>query len=219
MGGTAASEAADLEVAMAVDETPQPASVAGSTMTAVRQGLVPGWLDRLAAIGWRVLVVIALALVFVALAGYLSMVTGAILVGVTVAAMVYPIVVRLQVRRGWPRARAAVAASFLAILIVVIALFVIIVAFIPSIVAIIQANQNGVAALTSFLTERGAPPAVLGVVDRAVDGPPGLARRRPGPAGRTDRELHHDHDPRRLPDVLPPRGWRPGVEPGDEQPG
>ena len=65
-GRTAASEAADVEVAMAVDETPQPASVAGSTMTAVRQGLVPGWLDRLAAIGWRVLVVIALALVFVA---------------------------------------------------------------------------------------------------------------------------------------------------------
>ena len=155
---------------MAVDETPQPASVAGSTMTAVRQGLVPGWLDRLAAIGWRVLVVIALALVFVALAGYLSMVTGAILVGVTVAAMVYPIVVRLQVRRGWPRARAAVAASFLAVLIVVIALLVIIAAFIPSIVAIIQANQKGVDALTRFLTERGAPPAVLGVVDRAVTG-------------------------------------------------
>ena len=138
-------------------------------MTAVRQGLVPGWLDRLAAIGWRVLVVIALALVFAALAVYLATVTGAILVGLTVAAMVYPIVVRLQVRRGWPRARAAVAASFLAVLIVVIALFVIIVAFIPSIVAIIQANKAGVAALTSFLTDRGAPPAVLEVVDRAVD--------------------------------------------------
>ncbi|HEY7970163.1 MAG TPA: AI-2E family transporter, partial [Candidatus Limnocylindrales bacterium] len=168
MGGTAASEAADVEVAMAVDDTPQPASLPASTMTAVRQGLVPGWLDRLAAIGWRVLVVIALALVFVAVAGYLSMVTGAILVGVTVAAMVYPIVVRLQVRRAWPRARAAAAASFLAVLIVVIALFVIIVAFIPSIVAIIQANRNGIEALTRFLTERGAPPAVLSVVDRAV---------------------------------------------------
>jgi putative heme transporter len=170
MSGTAASEAADIEVAMAVDETPQLATVAGSTMTAVRQGLVPGWLDRLAAISWRVLVVIALALVFASLAVFLETVTGAILVGLTVAAMVYPIVVSLQVRRGWPRARAAAAASFLAIVIVVIALFVIIVAFIPSIVALIQANQNGIAALTSFLTDRGAPPAVLEVVDRAVTG-------------------------------------------------
>jgi len=85
-GRAAASEAADIEVAMAVDENPQPASVAGSTMTAVRQGLVPGWLDRLAAIGWRVLVVIALALVFASLAVFLETVTGAILVGLTVAA-------------------------------------------------------------------------------------------------------------------------------------
>ena len=44
-----------------------------------------------------------------------------------------------------------------------------------------------------------------------------MARRRSRPARRADRDVHHDHDPRRLPDVLPARGWRPGVGPGDEQ--
>jgi putative heme transporter len=168
MDGTAASEAADVEVAMAADDLPQPANVTDPTVAAVPLGVVPGWLDRLSAIGWRILVTIALAIVFANLAIYLGTVTGAILVGLTVAAMVYPIVVRLQVRRGWPRARAAAAASFLAVIIVVIVLFVIILAFIPSIVAIIQANRAGVAALTSFLTERGAPQPVLDIVDRAV---------------------------------------------------
>jgi predicted PurR-regulated permease PerM len=78
-------------------------------------------------------VTLALLLVFVSIAGQLTIVTGAILVAFTVAAMVFPIVQRLQDGRGWPRARAAGAASLLAVIIVVVTLAVIIVLFIPSI--------------------------------------------------------------------------------------
>ena len=151
-------------------ETAQVNPTGGDPIAPGGRAMVPPWLDRLAAIGWRVLVTLALALVFGAVAVHLATVTGAILVGLTVAAMVYPVVQRLEVQRGWPRARAAAAASFLAVIIVVVALFVIIVAFIPSIVDLIQANQAGVAALSARLVELGVPPVILQVVDSAVTG-------------------------------------------------
>jgi predicted PurR-regulated permease PerM len=149
--------------------SPAPESSA-EPVAAARGAAVPGWLNRLAAIGWRVLVTLALLIVFANVAIFLSTVTGAIVVGLTVAAMVYPVVQRLQVRRGWPRARAAAAASLLAVIIVVLVLFVIIVAFIPSIAALIDANRAGVVALSARLVEIGAPPVVLGIVDNAVTG-------------------------------------------------
>jgi hypothetical protein len=189
---------------MAVDDPRQPASVPTSTMTAVRQGLVPGWLDRLAAIGWRVLVVIALALVFASIAVFLETVTGAILVGLTVAAMVYPIVVS-QVRRGWPRGaprrrrascdrdrRDRPVRDH------------------RRVHPVDRRDHPGEPERgrgpSSFPTDRGAPPAVLEVVDRAVTGVQawvvdGLAQL-VGPIAAFTTIV----DPRRLPDVLPARG-------------
>lgn len=151
-------------------DTAETTSSGGDPIAPIGRDAVPPWLNRLAAIGWRVLVTIALLIVFGAVAVHLATVTGAILVGLTVAAMVSPVVRDLEVRRGWPRARAAAAASFLAVIIVVVALIVIIVAFIPSVVGLIQANQAAVAAMTAKLLELGVPPVILQVVDSAVTG-------------------------------------------------
>src|SRR5262245_38484948 len=80
--------------------------------------LVPGWLDRLAAIGWRVLVTVALLAVIGWTIVFLQTATGAVLVGFVATATAYPLVRRLR-DRGWPRARAAGAVSVLALVLVV----------------------------------------------------------------------------------------------------
>ncbi len=130
-----------------------------------RSGIVPSWLDRLAAIGWRVLVTLALLLVIGRVALFLSTVTGAILVGLLVAALVYPVVIRLRTERGWPRGRAAAAASFLAVGLVLLALTAIVVAFIPAVVDILQRNKEGLATLSAKLTALGAPTGLTDLVN------------------------------------------------------
>ena len=81
------------------DTVPAPAEEAG---------LVPGWLQRLAAIGWRLLVTIALGLVLLEIAVLLSTVTVSILVAAIVAATFAPFVLALR-KRGWSRIKAAAA--------------------------------------------------------------------------------------------------------------
>jgi putative heme transporter len=130
-----------------------------------QSGIVPSWLDRLAAIGWRVLVTLALLLVIGRVAIFLSTVTGAILVGLLIAALVYPVVIRLRTERGWPRGRAAAAASFLAVGLVLLALAAIVVAFIPAIVDILQRNKDGLATLSAKLSELGAPTGLTDLVN------------------------------------------------------
>ena len=71
-------------------------------------GLVPGWLLRLAAIGWRLLATIALGLVLIWIASLLSTVTASILVAAIVAATFAPFVLALR-DRGWSRIKAAAA--------------------------------------------------------------------------------------------------------------
>ena len=80
--------------------------------------LVPGWLARLSAIAWRILVAVALVVLGGLAPIELSIVTGAILVALIVTAVVYPLVQQLR-DRGWPRARAAGAVSVLALVVVV----------------------------------------------------------------------------------------------------
>ena len=169
--------------------------------------LVPGWLVRLAAIGWRVLVTVAV----VALIGYaiifLSIVTGAILVGFVVTATAYPLVRRLR-DRGWPRARAAGAVSVLALLLVVAAILLIVFALVPFVVELLRLIREGVTELTTTSREpwaptvaaRGGRPCGRRLPDLAAHGRPG--------AGRAHRRIRHGPDPWRVPDLLPPRGWR-----------
>ena len=132
---------------MTADSDPADAPAATSPFDVIENTIVPSWLQRLAAIGWRVLVTLALVLLVIRVALFLSTVTGAILVGLLISALVYPLVIRLRTERGWPRGRAAAAASLLAVVLVLLALAAIVVAFIPAVVDLLQHNQAGLAAL------------------------------------------------------------------------
>ncbi|MFL5771084.1 MAG: AI-2E family transporter [Chloroflexota bacterium] len=148
----------------AVTSEPQPTITppdAGGT------NLVPGWLMRLAAIGWRVLVTVALAVAILAVVISLTTVTGAILVGLVVTATVYPLVQRLEAR-GWPRTRAAVAVSVLALIFVVVTIALIIIAFVPYVADLLRLISQGIDTLSSELTALSVPDPVLRALDRAV---------------------------------------------------
>ena len=131
--------------------------------------LVPGWLARLAAIGWRVLATVALIVLIGAAALYLTTVTGSILVALVVTATVYPLVQQLR-DRGWSRARAAGFASLLALIAVLVTIVLIALAFVPYIADVLRALNAGIDTVTQRLTELGAPEPVLRVVHLAADG-------------------------------------------------
>ena len=131
--------------------------------------MVPGWLARLAAIGWRVLVTVALIVLIGAAALYLTTVTGSILVALVVTATVYPLVEQLR-ERGWSRARAAGVASLLALVAVLVTIVLIALAFVPYIADVLRALNAGIDTVTQRLTDLGAPEPVLRVVHVAADG-------------------------------------------------
>lgn len=136
-------------------------------MDGTATALVPGWLARLAAIGWRILAAVAIAVIGGLVLIKLSTVTGAILVGLVVTAVVYPLVQRLR-DRGWPRGRAAGAVSVLALLVVLAAILLIALAFIPYIADVLRFVSDGVTRLSRLLAAADVPEPVLRAIDRAV---------------------------------------------------
>src|SRR6478752_873101 len=107
-------------------------------------GLVPGWLERLAAIGWRLLATIALGLVLLWIAVLLGTVTASILVAAIVAATFAPFVLALR-DRGWSRIKAAAAVFVGAMLVILATLVVIVLAFLPGIQSAVEGITSGVA--------------------------------------------------------------------------
>jgi putative heme transporter len=154
------------EVGMSVDPSSRP--VPAPEPAGFGSVVIPSWLQRLTAVGWRVLVTLALLFVIGLGAAYLSTVTGSILVGLTVAASVAPIAARLRHHRGWPRGRAAATASVIAVLLVLVALVFIILALVPFLADIVRAMTTGIDKLTDWLTSAGAPPEVFDLVDQAI---------------------------------------------------
>src|SRR5262245_22780272 len=86
------------------------AAPAGQVMTPSlllsSDAVVPDWLGNLAALGWRVLVIAAMAVVAFVVAGQLFVVTASIAVAVVISAFFAPYALRLR-RRGHSRAVAA----------------------------------------------------------------------------------------------------------------
>jgi putative heme transporter len=142
--------------------SPPPPDAAGAE-------LVPGWLVRLGAVGWRVLASVALLVVIALVAIHLATVTGAILVGFVVTATVYPLVQHLRDQRGWPRAQAAGAVSVLALIVVVVAIVLIALAFIPYVADIVRYLREGMVEVTQRLTELGVPEPLVRVLNEVVD--------------------------------------------------
>jgi predicted PurR-regulated permease PerM len=131
--------------------------------------LVPGWLVRLAAIGWRLLATILLGLVLLAIALELGTVTASILIAAIVAATFAPYVLTLR-SRGWSRIKAA-AAVFLGAALVIVATFIIIgLAFLPYVAQVLDALSTGLATLQARLADLTIPPPIGFAIDRVVNG-------------------------------------------------
>lgn len=131
--------------------------------------LVPGWLLRLAAVGWRLLAAIALGLVLIWIANVLFIVTASILVAAIVAATFAPFVLTLR-NRGWSRVKAAAAVFLGAGLVIVVTLVVIVIAFLPGIVSALEALGAGLTALKGELANLNIPPEVGVAIDHATKG-------------------------------------------------
>jgi predicted PurR-regulated permease PerM len=130
--------------------------------------LVPGWLERLAAVGWRVLVTIALAVVLIYIAVLLSTVTASVLIALIVAATFAPYTSNLR-DRGWSRTKAAGVVSLVALLVLTATLTLLAVAFLPYVAEVIRALQAGGDAVAAWLVEIDAPQEVATLLGFIVD--------------------------------------------------
>ena len=95
-----------------------------------RPSLAPAWLDHLAALGWRVLVTVALAAVVIWLALVLSTITASVLIAVIIAATFAPLATALR-NRGWSRTKTAAVVTVGAILVITAVIVLIVLAFVP----------------------------------------------------------------------------------------
>jgi predicted PurR-regulated permease PerM len=102
--------------------------------------LAPDWLRWLGAIGWRILVSLALGAFLVAIAVALSTTTVSVIVSILVAAAVSPYIQNMRAR-GWSRSKAAAAGTVGAVGVILGALILIALAIVPYVVQILQAVQ------------------------------------------------------------------------------
>ncbi len=152
------------------DEVDRP-TARGLAATIVRESeLVPAWLRRMTALGWRILVIAAFGAVCAELALKLVTVTMAILVGAVVGATVFPIAHYLRVDRAWPAGRAAGVASLAALATVIAVVLVIVLAFEPYVGRVIDAANNGVAGVVDRLAQAGLPKPVLDSIEQLATG-------------------------------------------------
>ncbi|HEX5828643.1 MAG TPA: AI-2E family transporter [Candidatus Limnocylindrales bacterium] len=128
-------------------------------------GLVPPWLERLAAAGWRALVVVAMGAVLAAIAVSLSSATAATLVALILAAALAPTARRLRAAGRSPTVAAAVACVAGGVVIVGGAL-VLLFALLPDLRAIAGAVAAGLAGIRAQLEAAGAPELVIAAFDR-----------------------------------------------------
>jgi predicted PurR-regulated permease PerM len=130
--------------------------------------LVPGWLVRLAAIGWRVLVTLALGVVLFGIAVQLATVVGSIVLALILAATLAPYVSERRAR-GWSRAKAAGVVSLAAFLVFGVTIAAIVIVLVPSVSAIVTAFDNGIGTVRDQLTGLGVPGDVTGILQRISD--------------------------------------------------
>ena len=177
-------------------------------------GLVPGWLERLAAVGWRLLATIALGLVLLWIAILLATVTASILVAAIVAATFAPFVLALR-DRGWSRIKAAAAVFVGAMLVILATLAIIALAFLPAIKSAVEGitDRGQRDSRTSWPASTSRPRWATRSTTRRR-----ASRRGSRPRPPRSRE-HRDGGDRRaagdLPDLLLPDGWRQGLGLGD----
>ncbi len=140
---------------------------------APRPASVPVWLDRLAAVGWRVLASAGFGLVLIVLTIVLSTVTASVLLALVVAAPLAPTVRGLRAR-GLSRAIASAVACSIGLVVFALVLILLIVSVVPYVREIVAAVSDGIADIANGLVAIGAPDAVIEGFERFVDGLRGL---------------------------------------------
>jgi predicted PurR-regulated permease PerM len=119
-------------------------------------GVVPTWLVHLAALGWRVLVSVALGLVLVAIATAISTATITILVSIIIGATFAPFVLYLR-DRGSSRTKAAGIVTLGAVLAIGGTILLISLAFLPYIPDIVNGIAAGVDSVKQALSDAQLP--------------------------------------------------------------
>ncbi len=148
--------------------------------------LAPDWLRWLGAIGWRILVSLALGAFLVAIAVALSTTTVSVIVSILVAAACSPYIQHMRAR-GWSRSKAAAVGTLGAVGVILGALILIALAVVPYMVQVAQAVQAAIAHLQTVLTDSALPPEIAGIVADDRDRAPDVA---------VDRDVSHHGLPR-----------------------
>ncbi len=156
--------------APSVDVAIGDAPIAAAPIDDARIGDIPGWLQRLAALGWRTLVVVAMIAVVAAVAVRLSTVTGSIIFAALVAATIAPAYRSVRVDRGWSATKAAVVMSLVALTGLALIATVVVLTFAPYVAELVTSVRNATANLTSLATAAGLPDEVVTLLGLSING-------------------------------------------------
>ena len=141
---------------------------AGSQHGGADSALVPEWLENLAALGWRILVVVAVAVALWYAATLLWTVTASVAVAIVVSAVFAPIVLRLR-DRGRSRNAAAAIVWATAMLTIVGVLLLLALALLPHLAELATRLSTAIDKLRSGSAELALPDWATGLVDQATD--------------------------------------------------
>jgi predicted PurR-regulated permease PerM len=122
--------------------------------------VVPDWLVNIAALGWRLLVVVALGAVVLLVAVELATVTAAVIVSVIAAAAFSPGVRNLR-ERGWSRVRAAATVTTIVVIVAVGLIIVILLAFLPFVADVVTSLATATSQIQAGLTVAGLPTPIV----------------------------------------------------------
>jgi predicted PurR-regulated permease PerM len=136
-----------------------------SSVSSTEEPLVPGWLVRLAAIGWRVLVTLGFVLVLFAVATQLAAAVASTILALILAATLAPYV-RERRDRGWSRSKAAGLVSLVALLVFAAVVILVILALVPAISAIVTTFDAGIETARTQLIAIGVPPELVSIIQR-----------------------------------------------------
>jgi predicted PurR-regulated permease PerM len=142
-------------------------SQAGSAALSARQPLVPPWLSNLAELGWRILVIAALAVIIWLTVSAFWVAAASIALAVVVGAAFEPLTLRL-LGQGRSRTGAAAITWAIAILGILAVLVLLVLAFVPSAIELASRLETGLSDLRARLVALELPPAVVELAGDAL---------------------------------------------------
>jgi putative heme transporter len=142
---------------------------ADTPIDAARPSEIPGWLQRLAALGWRTLVVVAMVVVVATVAVRLSTVTASIIFAALVAATIAPAYRAARVDRGWTATKAAVVMSLVALTGLALIATLVVLTFAPYIGELVTSVRSAAASLSTLAATAGLPQEVVTLLGVSIN--------------------------------------------------